>query len=999
MASGNGPSGGRRSSSDNSSRRVRHCRALFVLGSGYDPAGIADSFADRYRRSRSPDELNFGSAVQIVGAAANWADEGKSAYRNAALEFVRQWCETNSVPLDEKLVLVRRFTTDDGRALAVAGYFPESLATPSPAANEPATQKPQPPRTEAPAAGAAPIATALSHVRETARSISPASAAMAAGAAAVVLILYVAASALFSGGAAAPTPAPGSDNLANTDEASTSSGDSTDEHPRLAPPQFLTGVLRVYTDEPGFGVLIDGNPAVNAEGQPVTTPCAITVQQGSRAVTLVRDGWFDTSRQVDVAADSEVSLYPTEDSAGTGSEFLNAPHREAKVGVPIALESLNSQLAEFDPFITPDGLSIWFAGDRPDGRGVFVATRPSPWHGFDPPELVQRKSDLPASPSVTSDGLTVAYAIPKRARLLSMARENPLGPFGEGPPLLTHDGELPNWLSSQILGDGRRLYWVEEKRGELTSYAAKRDSIYDDFGKPYVVTMPGTHPCMSQDGLRQYVFDGRTLKRYRRTSPASRFVFDRDIAELSLDSFRPSTKSRQFAVSGDEQWLFYCDDPDGAADLFMLRLSKAPQWGVPPLGKQIAAKVEIAAVEMQKPEEPQPATPEEKPVDPASLPLPYEAHWKAFSELVSLRQYDAAAGLLLNAKKIPAIQPYAEPLRWDEQDLSSIRDFWTTLENELKQVEPGTSLRVGTRRSEFVAVESGELVTRRADQEVRRKIAEFDATELSTLFDELFEKDDALAAYRFFVLLSYDAQSVAATRERRREQAGRQADEFQKQLVHRQLRLSRGELERSNFASGVRLLKIAKQLAAETTTAVEVQQLEDELYSYIKWQPRGPRKWLITEHEFAADAERLPGSILVSELKYQNFQLSLEWKTQDLTTAQGGVYFRYDGGSDLSNGAFKIHLANDAGGPADQYSTGSLFTDTPPDANVTRAAGEWNSLEMSVRGDTVEVTINDRQVLTATAQGDLPKLGLIALDGVNGGITYRNVLISELPAE
>ena len=994
MASGNGQSDERRSSSDDSQRRVRHCRVLFVLGCGFDPSDVAEAYADRYRRSRSPDELDFSAAEQVVAEAAEWSSEGKSAYRSAALDFARQWCEANSVTLDEKLVLVRRFTADDGRRLAVAGYFPEQAEA---AASDTGTVPVE--SAGADSEGESPLAAVIDRIKAAVQRVPPAYAASALGSAAVVLILYLVASALFSGGDERAGESDESRVVVDSDETDTTDDTSAEEQPRLPPPQFVTGILRVYTDEPGFGVLVDGNPVLDTEGKPVVTPCAVTVAQGSRSVIVHREGWFDTAEQVDVGEDSEVSVYPAEDAAGVGSDYLNAPHREAKVGEPIALESLNSLLAEFDPFITPDGLSIWFAGDRPDGRGIFVATRPSPWHNFDPPELVQRKSDQPASPSVTGDGLSVAYAIPKRARLLSMTRDTPLGRFGEGPPLITHDGELPNWLSVQIMGDGKRIYWVEELSGELKTYAAKRESIYDDFGKPYVVKMPGTHPRMSPDGLRQYEFDGRTLKRYRRLSTTKRFVPDGVVAELSLDSFQSSKKSRQFAVSGDEQWLFYCDDPDGAADLYTIRLSKSPQWGVAPLGKQIAEKVEIAAVDMKEPEAPKPVVPEEKPVDPRSLPLPYEAHWKAFSELVSLRQYDAAYGLLVNAKTNPALESFAEALRWDDDDLKSIRSFWKTLEDGLKQVEPGTSLRVGTRRSEFVAIESGELVTKRGDQEIRRPIAEFDSTELSTLFDSVFEKDDADAAYRFFVLLSYDAEAVAATRERRMQQAGPQADAFQERLVQRQLRLSRGELDRSNFAEGVRLLKNAKQLAGESAAAVEVHQLEKELYSYIKWQQRGPRKWQITDNEFAADGQRSPGSVLVSELKYQNFQLSLEWKTLDLPTAQGGVYFRYDGGRNLNSGALKIHLANDAGGAVDQYSTGSLFTDTPPDANVTKPAGEWNSLEMTVRGDIVEVTINGKQILTATAQGDLPKRGLIALDGVNGGITYRKVLISELPTE
>ncbi|MHC4879717.1 MAG: family 16 glycoside hydrolase [Planctomycetota bacterium] len=995
MTSGSGQSDERRSeASQHPEHRVRHCRILFVLGSGFDPADIADAFADRYRGSRSSDELDFSAAEQVAGAADDWSGDGKSGCRNAALKFVRGWCESSGVTLDEKLVLVRRFTADDGRLLAVAGYFPEQRtdhggADPVITGNEhwPADC----------GGGAAPI---VERAKRLVQRVPPSSAAATVGGAVVVLLIYLAASALFSGGDQSELAENSeSDQSATADSEEDDAASSTGEV-SLAPPQFVTGVLRVYTPEPGFGVLIDGNPVLDSEGKLIATPCAVNVEQGSRSVTVFQEGWFDLAQQVDVTQDSEVTLDPSEDSAGVGSDFLEAAYREAKVGEPIALDVLNSQRAEFDPFITPDGLSIWFAGDRPDGRGIFVATRLSPWDDFGKPEMVQSSADMPASPSVTSDGLSVVYAVPEKARLLSMTRDNPLSRFSHWQPLVNHDSWAPDWVSAQILGDGKRLYWVEEHRGELKTYAARRGSIYDDFGKRYVVKMPGTHPRMSQDGLRQYEFDGATLKRFRRTSASNRFVADGVVADLKLESFQTATKSRQFAVSGDEQWLFYCDDPDGAADLYMIRLAEAPQWGVAPTGKQIPAKPEVAAVEMKEPEKPEPVKPEPKPVDPRSLPLPYEAHWKAFSELVSQRNYDAAAGLLLNAKTNPAIQSFAEPLSWDDEDLSTIQAFWDSLEDELKQVEPGTSLRIGTRRGEFVSVESGELLTKRGDQEVRKKLLELDPNELSTLFDAVAEKDDTEAQFRIAVLLSYDAEALDRARERRMEQAGDKAVAFQERLARRQILLSRAELERSNFAQGVRLLKNAKQLAGETAVADDVQQLEEELYSFIKWRPRGPRRWQMNGNEFTAAASREAGSLLVAESRYENFQLSLEWKTQDLPTAQGGVYFRYNGGNDLNNGAFKIHLANDAGGQPDQYSTGSLFTDTPADANVTKPAGEWNTLEMTVRDEIVEVTINGTQVLTASAQNDdLPNRGLIALDGVAGGITYRRVLISELPAE
>jgi hypothetical protein len=180
--------------------------------------------------------------------------------------------------------------------------------------------------------------------------------------------------------------------------------------------------------------------------------------------------------------------------------------------------------------------------------------------------------------------------------------------------------------------------------------------------------------------------------------------------------------------------------------------------------------------------------------------------------------------------------------------------------------------------------------------------------------------------------------------------------------------------------------------------AAEAQKLEEELYEYVKWRTIGSRKWKIEGNSYEADNERANGSLLASPNEYRNFELSLEWKTLDTLTAQGGVFFHYPGGGELVDLAHKIHLSNDSGKGADQYSSGSIFGEDAPRENAVKPSGEWNTLEIKVVDKKVTVTINGRTVLeTEATKETVPARGLICLDGFAGGITYRKILLSELP--
>ncbi len=991
--------------SDGSSRRSRTCQVLFVLGSGFDPSAQAESLAAEFRGEH--ETLKFSKAETVVLAADEWQADDKAGFRKSVAAVVKKWCRDQAASFDPKRLLVSDYQDGEGRLFAVAGYFPRRKSKSGKCTSE--TDIPQRDADEASTGNNAvedddgsdvtepsKLVVLAQEWIETAKAQPPNRLAMVGGGVVVLLILVIIAPMLFSDG--------GGSDIAQSKPDETSQAPVTNAAattPTLPPPSFPTGIVRVYTPEPGFAVMVDGEPVRDANGNFVTTPCAVTAEQGARTITVFKEGAFDLSRLVDVGEGSEVTLEPSSDATGGGSDILKAPHLNARLGKPIALASLNSNQPEFDPYVTPDRLSIWFVGDREEGRGLFVASRPTPFHDFDEPRRVSRSADLPATPSITDDSLYIVYAVPDKARLMALARANPLAGF-DGKNALKHSNSLaPTWTSSQILGNGLRLYWVEEtKDGEVRTLTSSRERRTDVFGKTLKVKLAGTHPCMSRDGLRQYTFDGTTLTRYRRSATNQAFIEDSVIAELTLDGYKQSKKHRQFFVSCEEQWLFYCDDPATDGDLFMVRIADGPQWGVAPRGKSIppkrvvvAATVEPDPNEMIVPEKPAP-----KPVDPRSLPLPYTSLRTVFTTLLDARQYDEAESILRKAKTNPELQSFSEQLAWDEEDFEAIRSFWSDFEKTTAEIEPGEVVRIGTLRLEVTGFENGELIGKRGDTEIRRKLTALSSTELSGIFDAGVEKENEQANYRYGVLLAYDSKVLERAREQRFERCTELAATFRERIAKRKLAQALAELERTNFGQGVGFLKETKALAAGTPVAAEAQKLEEELYDYVKWRTVGPRKWKIEGNSYEADNERANGSLLTSQKEYRNFELSLEWKTLDTLTAQGGVFFHYPGRGELVDRAHKIHLSNDSGKGADQYSSGSIFGEDGPRENAVKPSGEWNTLEIKVVDKKVTVTINNRKVLeTEATKETVPDRGLVGLDGFAGGITYRKILLSELP--
>jgi hypothetical protein len=778
-------------------------------------------------------------------------------------------------------------------------------------------------------------------------------------------------------------------------------------------PKPATSTLRVYTAEPGWFVLVDGEPVRNDEGELQPTPCAVTVAAGNHSITIARPATRDISKVVTVEDEREVVFDESPLPDETGG-LLSASYFNAKVGDPIALVALNSGGNEFDPFVTPDGLSIYFAAQRAAGNGVYVATRPSPYHEFESPELVllSRSGDVPAAPSVTADGLTVVYGITDKARLFALTRTNPLTEFTDKRILQFSRHPAVVWSSAQILANGLRVYWFEDHPDGPRTLTTNRAAIDDEFSEQLLqVPLPGHHPCLSADGLRQYVFDGKILQRAMRSDVNARFSNLEVVANLSLPNFQPSARHRRYFVTDDEQWMFYSapgEKEGSGADLYMVRLSAGRGWGHLPRGTGIPPRQVLAA----KPEEddaPSPARttkpssvpqPVEKPVDPRSLPLPYTTLHAKFTAMLAERNYAEARRIIEAAKSSPQLAGQRELLDWDVDDLRRIEGFWDNVQQALAALKPGDEVRYAGGRVEFVRTSDGVLVVRSRTSTIEKPLIEMNSGDLAALVDTAVDRDAAAAQTRIGTFLYYDGRGNRRSAEMRFKWAGAEGESLIARPAARLLWQAKLEFDRENMAAGLKFIEDVLANYPNSPTADQARELEQTLYKLVRWNPTGRRKWQQgAEGEYTADAVQAPDSYLLSPRQYENFQLQLEWKTTG-RTGQGGVYFRYPGRGRPYDRAFKLHLANDYGLAPDIYSTGSLFAVDAPKSNAVHREGQWNTLLLRVEGERVQATINGRLVLDTTARDSkIPLKGHVALDGVVGGISYRKILLTELPPQ
>jgi hypothetical protein len=102
--------------------------------------------------------------------------------------------------------------------------------------------------------------------------------------------------------------------------------------------------------------------------------------------------------------------------------------------------------------------------------------------------------------------------------------------------------------------------------------------------------------------------------------------------------------------------------------------------------------------------------------------------------------------------------------------------------------------------------------------------------------------------------------------------------------------------------------------------------------------------------------------------------------------------------------SYEVQLIDDAGKAPDVHSTGSLYRYIAPSASAIKPAGEWNEIEITCAGTTIQVVLNGKKIIDVDqskieAIKKKPTRGYVCLQNHGGTIAFRNLWVKEVEAE
>lgn len=196
------------------------------------------------------------------------------------------------------------------------------------------------------------------------------------------------------------------------------------------------------------------------------------------------------------------------------------------------------------------------------------------------------------------------------------------------------------------------------------------------------------------------------------------------------------------------------------------------------------------------------------------------------------------------------------------------------------------------------------------------------------------------------------------------------------------------------FALGAAVLSLA---ACASLTRSDSITLIDGDKGLDNWNRIGDANWRAEGGAIVADQGK--GGFLVSKETYVDFQVTAEfWAASDTNS---GIFLRaQDAGNITADNAYEVNIWDIRPDPT--YATGAIVNLAPvPVPTVYKAGGQWNTLEITARGDQLTVSLNGVQ--TASVRSAKFARGPIALQfgpgvkGVTGGpIKWRKVQVRRL---
>lgn len=133
---------------------------------------------------------------------------------------------------------------------------------------------------------------------------------------------------------------------------------------------------------------------------------------------------------------------------------------------------------------------------------------------------------------------------------------------------------------------------------------------------------------------------------------------------------------------------------------------------------------------------------------------------------------------------------------------------------------------------------------------------------------------------------------------------------------------------------------------------------------------------------------------LTSDRRFWNFILTAEYRYGPHSNSGIGLRGRYE-----------VQIYDDHGKPADVHGNGALYSRKAADVNASKAAGEWQTMEIRLVGRQLSVTLNGKKIhdkvevdgLTAMANDpNEAEPGPITIQGNHGSVEFRKLVVVPL---
>ncbi len=158
------------------------------------------------------------------------------------------------------------------------------------------------------------------------------------------------------------------------------------------------------------------------------------------------------------------------------------------------------------------------------------------------------------------------------------------------------------------------------------------------------------------------------------------------------------------------------------------------------------------------------------------------------------------------------------------------------------------------------------------------------------------------------------------------------------------------------------------------------------------WKLRDPKKAGCWSAENGVLTNRVPCTDIITEQKFKDFKLHLEFNLAEKSNS--GVYLR---------GRYEVQIEDNYGQEPHSRRMGGIYGFLKPTVNAARKHSEWQSYDITLIGRHVTVVLNgqtiiDHQEIPGITGGALDSdegaPGPLMLQGDHGKISYRNIVLT-----